>query len=60
MDDFLEIDEKKKTIKLLNLDDFSAEDLESYIIELNDEILRVKDEISKKNQLKQDAEKFFK
>ena len=53
MDDFLEIDEKKKTINLLNLDDFSAEDLESYIIELNDEILRVKDEISKKKAIGQ-------
>ena len=60
MDDFLEIDEKKKTIKSLNLDDFSAEDLENYIIKLNEEILRVKDELSKKNQLKKDAEKFFK
>ena len=48
MDDFLEIDEKKKTIKSLNLDDFSAEDLENYIIKLNEEILRVKDELSKK------------
>ena len=27
MDDFLEIDEKKKTIKSLNLDDFSVEEL---------------------------------
>ena len=27
MDDFLEIDEKKKTINSLNLDDFSIEDL---------------------------------
>ena len=42
MDDFLEIDEKKKTINSLNLDDFSVEDLEKYISELNKEILRVK------------------
>jgi len=40
MDDFLEIDEKKKTINSLNLDDFSVEDLEKYISELNKEILR--------------------
>ena len=29
MDDFLEIDEKKKTINPLNLDDFSVEDLKN-------------------------------
>ena len=60
MDDFLEIDEKKKTINLLNLDDFSIEDLDKYILELNKEILRVKEEINKKNKLKNEAQKFFK
>jgi uncharacterized small protein (DUF1192 family) len=60
MDDFLEIDEKKKTINPLNLDDFSVEDLEKYIFELNKEILRVKEEINKKNKLKKEAQKFFK
>ena len=60
MDDFLEIDEKKKTINLLNLDDFSVEDLEKYISELNKEILRAKEEINKKNKLKNEAQKFFK
>ena len=60
MDDFLEIDEKKKTINSLNLDDFSVEDLDKYIIELNKEILRVKEEINKKNILKKEAQKFFK
>ena len=60
MDDFLEIDEKKKTIKTLNLDDFSVEDLDKYILELNKEILRVKEEINKKNKLKKEAQKFFK
>jgi len=59
MDDFLEIDEKKKTINLLNLDDFSIEDLDKYILELNKEILRVKEEINKKNKLKKEAQKFF-
>ena len=59
MDDFLEIDEKKKTINLLNLDDFSVEDLEKYISELNKEILRVIEEINKKNKLKKEAQKFF-
>ena len=60
MDDFLEIDEKKKTINSLNLEDFSVEDLEKYISELNKEILRVKEEINKKNKLKNEAQKFFK
>ena len=60
MDDFLEIDEKKKTINSLNLDDFSVEDLDKYILELNKEILRVKEEINKKNILKKEAQKFFK
>tara|TARA_Y100000590_G_scaffold228366_1_gene257696 strand:- start:647 stop:829 length:183 start_codon:yes stop_codon:yes gene_type:complete len=60
MDDFLEFEEKKKTIKSINLDDFSIEDLEKYIIELNQEIVRVKDEINKKNKSKTDAQKFFK
>ena len=60
MDDFLEIDEKKKTINSLNLDDFSVEDLEKYISELNKEILRAREEINKKNKLKKEAQKFFK
>ena len=60
MDDFLEIDEKKKTINSLNLDDFSIEDLDKYILELNKEILRVKEEINKKNKLKKEAQNFFK
>ena len=60
MDDFLEIDEKKKTINLLNLDDFSVEDLNKYISELNKEILRVREEINKKNKLKKEAQKLFK
>ena len=59
MDDFLEIDEKKKTINSLNLDDFSVEDLDKYILELNKEILRVKEEINKKNKLKKEAQTFF-
>jgi len=60
MTDFFEVDEKKKTVKILNLDDFSVEDLQNYISELQTEILRVKDEIKKKENLKLNAEKFFK
>ena len=60
MTDFFEVDEKQKTVKILNLDDFSVEDLQNYISELQTEILRVQDEIRKKENLKLDAEKFFK
>ena len=60
MTDFFEIDEKQKKVKILNLDDFSIEDLHNYISELQTEILRVKDEIKKKENLKLNAEKFFK
>ena len=60
MTDFFEVDEKQKTVKILNLDDFSVEDLKNYISELQTEILRVQDEIKKKENLKLDAEKFFK
>ena len=60
MTDFFEVDEKQKTVKILNLDDFSVEDLQNYISELQKEILRVQDEIKKKENLKLNAEKFFK
>ena len=60
MIEFFEIDEKQKTVKILNLDDFSIEDLKNYVSELQIEILRVKDEIKKKENLKLNAEKFFK
>ena len=60
MTDFFEVDEKQKTVKILNLDDFSVEDLQNYISELQTEILRVQDEIKKKQSSKLNAEKFFK
>ncbi len=60
MTDFFEIDEKNKTIKILNLDEFSIEDLSKYLNELNKEIERVKVEVQKKVSVKKDAEKFFK
>ena len=59
MTDFFEVDEKQKTVKILNLDDFSVEDLQNYISELQTEIQRVQDEIKKKENLKLNAEKFF-
>ncbi len=60
MSDFFEIDEVKKTVKLINLDDFGVEDLNKYILELNKETERVKLELEKKLNLKKQAEKFFK
>ena len=59
MSDFLEYDEKKKTIKVLNLDEFSVDDLKKYIDELNNEIIRSKKEIKRKSKFLTDAEKFF-
>ena len=59
MDDFFEVDEKKKTIKSINLDDFSIEDLEKYKTELNKEIGRVNLEIERKGKLKSTAEEYF-
>ena len=60
MSDFLEFDIDTKTLKSINLDDFSVEDLNEYMDELTKEMSRVKKEIHKKNELKTDAEKFFK
>ena len=60
MNEFLEYDENKKSIKSLNLDDFSIEDLDIYISELNDEIERVNLEKIKKKKLISEAENMFK
>ena len=60
MNDFLEFEESNKAIKVLNLDDFSIEDLNKYIEELKNEINRVSLEIEKKSSLLSEAQKFFK
>ena len=60
MNEFLEYDENKKSIKSLNLDDFSIEDLDKYISELKDEIDRVNMEKVKKKKLISEAENIFK
>ena len=60
MDDFLEFDDKKKSVKSINLDDFSVEDLRKYIKELEDEKKRTELEMKKKNNLLEEAKKFFK
>ena len=60
MNEFLEYDENKKSIKSLNLDDFSIEDLDKYISELKEEIERVNTERVKKKNLISEAENIFK
>ena len=60
MNEFLEYEESKKTLKSLNLDDFSVEDLDNYILELKNEIDRVNIEKVKKKKLISDAENMFK
>ena len=60
MNEFLEYEENKKTIKSLNLDDFSVEDLDKYTLELKDEIDRVNMEKVKKKKLISEAENIFK
>ena len=60
MNEFLEYEERKKSIKSLNLDDFSIEDLNKYTSELKDEIDRVNMEKIKKKKLITEAENIFK
>ena len=60
MNEFLEYEESKKSIKSLNLDDFSVEDLDKYTSELKDEIDRVNMEKIKKKKLISEAENIFK
>ena len=60
MNEFLEYAENKKSVKSLNLDDFSIEDLDKYVLELKDEIDRVNIEKVKKKKLISDAEDIFK
>ena len=59
MNEFLEYEEGKKSIKSLNLDDFSVEDLDKYILELKNEINRVNFEKVKKKKLISEAENIF-
>ena len=60
MNEFLEYEENKKSIKSLNIDDFSVEDLDKYTLELKDEIDRVSMEKIKKKKLIIEAENIFK
>ena len=60
MNEFLEYEETKQSVKSLNLDDFSIEDLDKYTLELKDEIDRVYKEKVKKKKLISEAENIFK
>tara|TARA_Y100001970_G_C13698422_1_gene585966 strand:+ start:355 stop:537 length:183 start_codon:yes stop_codon:yes gene_type:complete len=60
MINYFEIDEKKKTVRSLNLDDFSIEELDKYLEELKLEMERVNLEKEKKNEFKKNAENVFK
>ena len=60
MNNLLEINDEKKLVKSINLDDFSFEDLKEYIQELKDEIQRAELEVKKKSKAQKEAEKFFK
>ena len=60
MTDFLEINEKEKTIKSLNLEDLSIDNLKKYIFELQEEIKRAQKEIGLKESSINEAEKYFK
>ena len=60
MDDYLEFEKDTKTIKSINLDDFSVEDLNEYIEQLKKEILRVEIESEKKLKSQVEAETYFK
>ena len=60
MDDYLEIEKDTKTLKSINLDDFSIEDLKDYIEQLKKEIERVKNELEIKKKSQIEAEKYFK
>ena len=59
MNEFLEFDDAKNTVKSINLDDFSIEDLNKYTIELENELNRVVKEIEKKTKLLSEAQNFF-
>ena len=60
MDDYLEFEKDTKTLKSINLDDFSVEDLHEYIEQLEKETNRVKIELEKKLKFKAEAKKYFK
>ena len=59
MNDYLEFDSNNKSLKSINLDDFSIDELLEYIENLNKEIDRVNSDILKKRKIKEEAKKYF-
>jgi uncharacterized small protein (DUF1192 family) len=55
-----DLEPRKKTRTLKNLDPMSIEELREYIGELKDEIIRVEQTIAAKQAVKAGAEAFFK
>ena len=60
MNSLTEFEEDKKTIKSINLDNFSIEDLEEYIDGLKLEVKKAEEEIKQRIKTKGEAQKFFK
>ena len=60
MNSFLEFEEDKKTIKSINLDNYSIEDLEEYIDGLRSAAKKAEEEIKKRIKTKEEAQTFFK
>ena len=59
MSDYLEFNSNNKSLKSINLDDFSVDELLEYIENLNKEIDRANNEIVKKKKIQQEAKKYF-
>ena len=55
----MEFEEDKKTIKSINLDSFSIEDLQEYIDSLMLEVQKAEEEIKKRIKTKEEADTFF-
>jgi uncharacterized small protein (DUF1192 family) len=59
MSDYLEFDSNNKSLKSINLDDFSVDELLGYIESLNKEVDRANKEILKKREIQEEAKKYF-
>jgi len=59
MSDYLEFNSNNKSLKSINLDDFSVDELLEYIENLNKEIDRANNEIVKKKKIQQEVKKYF-
>ena len=58
-DDYLEYEKEIKSLKSINLDSLSVDELKSYIEQLKNEIARVTLEIDKKKKQIDEASKIF-